>query len=145
MLVVYVVLVLLLLLVVYDTTQKKNAIWHNFPIIGHFRNLIIEIGPELRQYIVAHNREEQPFNRLEREWIYSSARHENNYFGFGTDDQIYSIGYPVIKHAVFPYGEKGFTGSKTTTTRTSRVQKSLGLPTTGKNRTDLLPSSTSRP
>ena len=112
MVVVYVVLVLLLLLAVFDITQRKNPIWHNFPIIGHFRNLIIQIGPELRQYIVAHNREEQPFNRLEREWIYNSSKHENNYFGFGTDDQIYSIGYPVIKHAVFPYGEKGFTGSK---------------------------------
>ena len=71
-----------------------------------------ELGPELRQYIVANNREESPFNRSEREWIYHSAKRENNYFGFGTDDQVYNIGYPVIKHAMFPYGEKGYTGSK---------------------------------
>jgi len=96
----------------FDITQKKNAIWHNFPLIGHGRNLLIELGPELRQYIVASNRDEAPFNRSEREWIYNSANRENNYFGFGTDDQIYNIGYPVIKHAMFPYGEKGFTGSK---------------------------------
>ena len=103
---------LVLALLIFDVTQKKNAIWHNFPLIGHGRNLLIELGPELRQYIVANNREESPFNRSEREWIYHSAKRENNYFGFGTDDQVYNIGYPVIKHAMFPYGEKGYTGSK---------------------------------
>jgi glutamate synthase (ferredoxin) len=72
---------------------------------------LIEIGPELRQYIVANNREEAPFNREEREWIYRSAEGHNNYFGFGTDDQIYGIGYPIIKHAVFPFGDVSFAGS----------------------------------
>ena len=68
------------------------------------RYLLIEIGPELRQYLVAHNREAL-FNRLEREWIYASAEGENN-FGFGTDDQPYGIGYPVIKHSVFPVPDR---------------------------------------
>lgn len=96
---------------VHDRFFSKDAILTNFPVIGHFRYLLIEIGPELRQYIVASNRDELPFNRDERDWIYRSARGENNYFGFGTDDQIYGIGYPIIKHAVFPYGEVSFTAS----------------------------------
>ena len=95
----------------HDRWFSKDNILTNFPLLGHFRYLLIEIGPELRQYIVANNREEFPFNRDERDWIYRSARGENNYFGFGTDDQIYAIGYPIIKHAVFPYGEVSFTGS----------------------------------
>ena len=89
-------------IIVHDLVQKKKPILHNFPLIGHLRYLLIEIGPELRQYLVAHNREEAPFNRLEREWIYASAERGNNTFGFGTDDQVYGIGYPVIKHSVFP-------------------------------------------
>jgi len=36
--------------------------------------------------IVANNREELPFNRIERGWIYASAKKENNYEGFGTSD-----------------------------------------------------------
>ncbi len=104
-------LVLLGVLFVYDRWISKDNIIRNFPIIGHLRYLLIEIGPELRQYIVAGNREEAPFNREEREWIYRSAKGENNYFGFGTDDQIYGIGYPIIKHSVFPYGKESFTGS----------------------------------
>src|SRR5690242_11763609 len=62
---------------------SKDNILRNFPLIGHLRYLLIEIGPELRQYIVAGNREEAPFNREERDWIYRSARGENNTFGFG--------------------------------------------------------------
>ena len=33
-------------------------------------------------------------------------------FGFGTDDQIYNVGYPIIKHAVFPHGEVKYSASK---------------------------------
>jgi glutamate synthase (ferredoxin) len=95
----------------YDLFLSKDNVLRNFPVIGHLRYLLIELGPELRQYIVAGNREEAPFNRSERDWIYRSARGENNYFGFGTDDQIYGVGYPIIKHAVFPYGEVSFTAS----------------------------------
>lgn len=98
-------------LFIYDRWISKDNILRNFPVIGHLRYLLIEIGPELRQYIVAGNREELPFNREERDWIYRSARGENNYFGFGTDDQIYGVGYPIIKHAVFPHGEDHYSAS----------------------------------
>ena len=101
----------LVALFIHDRWISKDSIIRNFPIVGHLRYLLIEVGPELRQYIVANNREEAPFNREEREWIYNSAKGKNNYFGFGTDDQIYNIGYPIIKHAIFPFGEVSFAGS----------------------------------
>lgn len=101
-LVCWILLGLLGLVVVHDLLQRKSAILRNFPVIGWARYLLIELGPELRQYVVAHNREEAPFNRLEREWIYHSSDRKNNYFGFGTDDQVYGIGYPIIKHATLP-------------------------------------------
>ncbi len=97
-------------LYIHDRWFCHDNIIRNYPISGHFRYLLIALGPKLRQYIVADNREELPFNRDERDWIYRSADGENNYFGFGTDDQILSIGYPIIKHAVFPHGEESFTG-----------------------------------
>ncbi|MHB1844901.1 MAG: FMN-binding glutamate synthase family protein [Deltaproteobacteria bacterium] len=96
---------------VHDRFFSDDNILRNFPVVGHLRYWLIEIGPELRQYIVAGNREEMPFNREERDWIARSGRGENNYFGFGTDDQIYAIGYPIIKQAAFPHGEVSFAGS----------------------------------
>jgi len=107
----WIALGLLVPLGLYDFAQRKDNILRNFPLVGHLRYWLIEIGPELRQYIVAHNREEAPFNRLEREWIYHSADRKNNYFGFGTDDEVYGIGYPIIKHAVFGHPACSQTGN----------------------------------
>lgn len=103
---------LLAVLALRDLLQRQHPVLRIFPLLGHIRYLLIEIGPELRQYLVAQNREELPFNRSEREWIYRSAERQNNYFGFGTDDQVYGIGYPVIKHAVFTYDPAPYTGSR---------------------------------
>jgi glutamate synthase domain-containing protein 2 len=85
-----------------DLFQRKHALLRNYPVIGHARYLIEAIGPELRQYIVAANDEERPFTRDQRRWVYASAKKDNNYFGFGTDNDLeYTTGYPVIKHRTF--------------------------------------------
>ena len=64
------------------------------------------MGPELRQYIVTGNDEERPFSRDERRWVYSSAKGENTYFGFGTDNDLEQTpGYLIIKQVAFPLAE----------------------------------------
>ena len=94
---------LLLVVTIHDLTQRKHAILRNFPVIGHLRYLIEKIGPELRQYIVASNDEELPFNRDERRFVYASAKRENVYFGFGTDNDLSVPGYVLFRHAAFPH------------------------------------------
>src|SRR5687767_893425 len=86
----------------HDLLQRQHALLRNFPVLGHARYLIEAIGPELRQYVVANNTEERPFNRDQRRWVYASSKLENNYFGFGTDNDIeHTAGYPIVKHATF--------------------------------------------
>ncbi len=114
------------LLWMHDRYVSKDNILRNYPVFGRVRALFIEMGPKLRQYIIADNNEELPFNRDERDWIYRSADGGNNYFGFGSDDQILSIGYPIIKHAVFPYGEIGFTGAAHDVMQDLPAAKTLG-------------------
>ena len=65
--------------------NRKHAITKNFPVVGHIRYFLEKFGPEIRQYFVANNREELPFNRSERSWIYASSKNQNNYQGFGSD------------------------------------------------------------
>jgi len=79
---------LLFAIVIYDLFQKRHAILRNFPILGHFRYLLEKVGPELRQYIVTSNDEERPFNRDQRRWVYASAKKQNNYIGFGSDNEM---------------------------------------------------------
>ena len=86
----------------HDLLQKNHALLRNFPLIGHGRYLLESVGPELRQYIVAGNDEERPFSRDQRRWVYASSKLENNYFGFGTDNDVeHTEAYPVIKHRTF--------------------------------------------
>jgi glutamate synthase domain-containing protein 2 len=94
------VLLLLLALAVYDATQKTHTIRRNFPVVGRLRWLLEKIGPELRQYIVAGDNDERPFNRDQRRWVYASSKQENNYFAFGTDNPIeVTPGYVLVKHS----------------------------------------------
>lgn len=97
------VVVFLALLAFYDAfLQKKHAIRINFPLVGRFRYLFEHLGPPLRQYWIASDKEELPFNRDERRWIYATSKGENNDFGFGTTEQLYKIGHPIIKQSTFP-------------------------------------------
>ena len=87
---------------VRDLTQTRHALLRNYPLIAHARYWLETIGPELRQYIVTGNDEERPFSRDQRSWIYASAKQENNYSGFGTDnDTEHTAGYAIIKHRTF--------------------------------------------
>ncbi len=89
-------------LAVYDLLQKKHALLRNFPVVAHLRYLLEAVGPELRQYIITNNDAERPFSRDQRRWVYASSKLENNYFGFGTDNDLENtVGYPIIKHRTF--------------------------------------------
>lgn len=98
-----VLLVVVFGIAIHDVFQKKHAILRNFPVVGHLRYLIEKIGPELRQYIVANNDEELPFSRDSRRFIYASAKKQNAYFGFGTDNDLNEPGYVLFRHSAFPH------------------------------------------
>ncbi len=98
-----VIALILKAVIVYDLTQRKHAVLRNYPVIGHFRYLLETVGPELRQYIVTSNNEERPFSRDQRSWVYASSKLQNNYSGFGTDDELeLSPNFLIIKHSAFP-------------------------------------------
>ncbi|MDP5231146.1 MAG: FMN-binding glutamate synthase family protein [Cellulophaga sp.] len=98
------VLLFLFIVAIRDIfVQRAHTISHNFPVVGHLRYWLESIGPEMRQYFVANNREELPFNRIERSWIYASSKKQNNYEGFGTDRDIYAHQHIFIKNQMLAY------------------------------------------
>jgi glutamate synthase domain-containing protein 2 len=98
--------VFLVIVFIFDIRNKRQTIKNNFPVVGHIRYLLEKIGPELRQYIVANNREELPFNRSQRSWVYASSKQENNYQGFGTDKDLLQAGHIFINPSMFPFPVK---------------------------------------
>ncbi len=107
-------IVTLVAIAAYDITQRKHSILRIFPVVGHIRYWLEHIGPELRQYIVASDNEEQPFTRTQRRWVYASSKSQNPYFGFGTSvDLEQQTNHLIVKHSNFPVsdplpGEPGY-------------------------------------
>lgn len=95
----------LALVALHDSVQRRHAVLRIYPLFGHLRYIIESIGPELRQYIVADDKEETPFNRSERSWVYATAKGQNNLTGFGTTELYYTAGYPIIKNSGVPFPE----------------------------------------
>ncbi len=99
-------IIAIIVVAIHDLLQKKDPILRNYPVFGHGRHVLNELGPKLRQYIVAGNNEERPFSRDQRHWVYSSSNKENNYFGFGTDNDLEQTpSYLIIKQSTFPITE----------------------------------------
>ncbi|MBI5447994.1 MAG: FMN-binding glutamate synthase family protein [Gammaproteobacteria bacterium] len=94
--------VALIILYIYDREQKEHSIWRNYPIIGHMRNFLESLGVYLRQYFFAMDREELPFNRATRSWIYRAAKNVENVEGFGSTRDLQPVGTIIFVDAPFP-------------------------------------------
>ncbi|MHA1571464.1 MAG: FMN-binding glutamate synthase family protein, partial [Alphaproteobacteria bacterium] len=95
-------LLLISIVFAYDITQKKNAVLHNYPVVGHLRGFFQRLGEFFRQYFFAMDREEMPFNRAEREWISKSAGGEDNTLAFGSTKTLYLPGTVIFVNCPFP-------------------------------------------
>jgi glutamate synthase domain-containing protein 2 len=104
-----IILGVILVWALLDVLNNKHTIKSNFPIVGTLRYVLEKIGPEIRQYFVAGNREERPFHRVWRSYIYASAKGENNLTGFGSDADFTKNGHFFIKTAPFPSRAKDTT------------------------------------
>ena len=85
-----------------DVSQKKDAIRRNYPVIGRFRYLFTRLGEFFRQYFFAMDREELPFNRAERDWVYRSSIGADNTVAFGSTRSLTPVGTVIFVNCPFP-------------------------------------------
>lgn len=85
-----------------DNSQKSHAILRNFPFIGRFRYWLESAGEFLRQYFFALDREELPFNRAQRSWVYRAAKNIDNTVAFGSSMDLTKPGNLVFLNSPFP-------------------------------------------
>ena len=87
---------------VVDRNQTANAVLRNFPVIGHFRYGFLRLGEFFRQYLFSSDREELPFNRAQRVWVYRAAKNAENTNAFGSTRDLRGEGVPFFVNAAFP-------------------------------------------
>lgn len=97
-------LTMLALVVVYmlDVTQTRQALRRNYPVIVHFRYLFERLGQFFRQYFFAMDREEMPFNRVQRSWVYRAAKNLDNTVAFGSTRDLTQPGTVLFVNTPFP-------------------------------------------
>lgn len=87
---------------VIDRTQKTHAVRRNFPVIGRFRYVFEHLGEFFRQYFFAMDREEMPFNRAERTWVYRAAKNEDSTIAFGSTRDLRPPGTVLFVNYPYP-------------------------------------------
>jgi glutamate synthase domain-containing protein 2 len=105
-LVAFAILGALVFLFISDVTQKKHGVLRNYPVIGHLRYYFEQLGEYFRQYFFAGDRDEMPFNRATRGWVYRLAKNEGGTIGFGSTYDLHQAGALIFVNHPFPVLEE---------------------------------------
>jgi len=91
-----------IVLYIADISQTTHAIRRNYPVVGRFRYLFEHMGSFFRQYFFAMDREELPFNRAQRSWVYRAAKGIDNTTAFGSTRDLRPTGTVFFVNCPFP-------------------------------------------
>lgn len=94
----------------HDKRQTHHTILRNYPVLGYFRYFAETLGEYMRQYQYLPDWSERPFNRLERSWVYRSAKGLSNLRSFGSENVpafvFRNAAFPVLDEEKRPYPGK---------------------------------------
>ncbi len=86
----------------YDIAQKKNNILRNYPLVGHFRYMLLGIRPQIQQYFIETDQSGRPYNKETRQMVYQRAKRALDTLPFGTQQDVYARGFESINHSLAP-------------------------------------------
>ncbi len=87
---------------IYDLRQPGHTIMRNFPLLGRMRYWMEALRPKIYQYFIESDTDGTPFNRLNRSVIYQRAKKVNDTTPFGTQLNVYEVGYEWLNHSIKP-------------------------------------------
>ena len=90
----------------HDYFQTHHAILRNYPIAAHMRFLLEEIRPEMRQYFFEDEKHSMPFSRDKRAVVYQRAKGVLDKRPFGTNYDVYAVGFEWLNHSMKPTNVK---------------------------------------
>ncbi len=107
-------LLTIIALYIVDIRQTRHTIRRNYPVIGRFRYFFEHLGEFFRQYFYSQDREEQPFNRAIRSWVYRAAKGLSTSVAFGStrafntagDCHFMPAGFPLLEEHTQPTPSK---------------------------------------
>ncbi|MEQ8802409.1 MAG: FMN-binding glutamate synthase family protein [Haliea sp.] len=92
----------LIYIYIADVSQRAQTIRRNFPVIGRLRYVFEHLGEFFRQYFLTQDREEMPFNRAQRSWVYRAAKNVDSTIAFGSTRPLNQPGDVIFLNCLFP-------------------------------------------
>ena len=105
----------LVVIYIHDRFQTESTLRRNYPVIARFRYLFEHLGEFFRQYFFALDREEMPFNRAERSWVYRAAKNVDSTVAFGSSRDLKPAGTVYFVNCPFPTLEEDAADPSTVT------------------------------
>jgi len=90
----------LIALGIHDMLQKEHTIKRNFPLLGWGRYIMESLRPKVYQYFVESDVDGRPINRIFRSLVYQRAKGDLDTAPFGTQMDVYRIGYEWMAHSL---------------------------------------------
>ncbi len=97
-----IVILPLVILGLYDIFFSKHTILRIYPVVGHIRYLLESFRAEIQQYFIESNLDGRPINREFRDLVYQRSKGVNDTRPFGTQFDVYKVGYQWMTHSVAP-------------------------------------------
>lgn len=90
---------------IYDIIQKKHTLMRNYPVIGRGRWMAEMLRPPIQQYFVENEVDGAPINRMFRSVVYQRAKKVLDSVPFGTQADVYRVGYEWLGHSLTAIAE----------------------------------------
>lgn len=90
----------LLFLGYVDFFQTKHTLRRNFPLFGRGRWIAEALRPPIRQYFIEGDLDGAPINRMFRSIVYQRSKKALDTVPFGTQTDVYRVGYEWIGHSL---------------------------------------------
>jgi glutamate synthase domain-containing protein 2 len=87
---------------IHDLWFSPHTLNRLYPVAAYIRYGLEFIRPEIRQYFIAGDTEELPFNREERDLVYRRAKGLDDTKPFGTEHDIAATGWLGAAHSIAP-------------------------------------------
>ena len=90
----------------YDLFRSPHTLNRLYPVVAYLRYALEYIRPEIRQYFIASNTDERPFNREMRNLVYSRAKGQQDTLAFGSELDMLETGFMSLQHSILPVEAK---------------------------------------
>ena len=97
-----IIVVPLVALGLYDVFYSRHTILRIYPVVGHIRYILESFRAEIQQYFIESNLDGRPINREFRDLVYQRSKGVNDTRPFGTQFDVYKVGYQWMTHSMSP-------------------------------------------